>query len=460
MQPLQRLHHQPQLIDAGLQARQVAAGQGRPVFLHRLDASARLRQHGRVIQAEARLLVVHRLVRLQAPGAAHGGECRRVSSRARGCQGTEKQQVLRQALGNERIAARQRRVLQQHARGRALDVGVDRQRARQGLEKAGAQLPEHGRMPRRRAARQSPAHGGQLGRRVPVGVPHDLEHAVIHAVAHRRAVRQGLRRWRQLRVGPAPGVGPQVGRVNAVGAGQLLDLAKLREQAQRRTRVLAQLALDKFDQRKTGFLERGRSRLRAGLRLRGETLGSRFHAAHHLRRHGLPHHVERAGHLVQLLPRRTQLAGIDRGQVDPARMLGLMGKTPQRLGGRLDRLARFIKDPGQRPQVARRHGRSEGVFSEAVGDHGSMHSNTLFKSRECGWRCNASDVQSRGPSARRTAWGQLISVIHGVARHPQPMRPKAPEGRGAGHASDRRGRGIPGQERCPRTVGGETSRSE
>ena len=193
--------------------------------------------------------------------------------------------------------------------------------------------------------------------------------------------------------------------MNAVGARQFLHLPKLREQAQRRTRALAQLALDEFDQRETGFLQRGGGRLGAGFGLRSKALGRRLHAAHHVRRHGLSHHVERAGHLMQLLPRRAQLAGIDRGQIDPAGMLGLVGKTPQRLGGRLDRLARFIKDPGQRPQVARGHGRSGGVFSEAVGDHGSMHSNTLFKSREWGWRWRACDVEPQRPRATPNSLG-------------------------------------------------------
>ena len=53
-----------------------------------------------------------------------------------------------------------------------------------------------------------------------------------------------------------------------------------------------------------------------------------------------------------------------------------------------------------------------------------------------------------------------MSVIHGVARHPQGMKRKEPNGRGAGQASDRRGRGFPGQGRCPLEGVGGTSRSE
>ena len=51
-------------------------------------------------------------------------------------------------------------------------------------------------------------------------------------------------------------------------------------------------------------------------------------------------------------------------------------------------------------------------------------------------------------------------AISGAARHPQRMKPKEPNGRGAGQASDRRGRAWPAHWRCPLEGVGETSRSE
>jgi hypothetical protein len=94
----------------------------------------------------------------------------------------------------------------------------------------------------------------------------------------------------------------------------------------------------------------------------GEALHRRLHAAQHLRRHRLPDHLERAGHLVQLLARGAQLAGIHRGEIDPARMLGLAGEAAQGLGGGLHGLARSSStqarapDPGRDGQLGGRFG--------------------------------------------------------------------------------------------------------
>jgi hypothetical protein len=78
------------------------------------------------------------------------------------------------------------------------------------------------------------------------------------------------------------------------------------------------------------LLEHGRGGLGAGLGTGGEALDRRL-MPRHLRRHRLPDHLQRAGHLVQLLARNAQLAGIQRGEIDPARMLGLVGEAAQAL---------------------------------------------------------------------------------------------------------------------------------
>ena len=66
----------------------------------------------------------------------------------------------------------------------------------------------------------------------------------------------------------------------------------------------------------------------------------------------------------------------------------------------------------------------------------------------------------RGRNANKACHVLLSeSVIHGAAPHPSGMKPKEPSGRGAGQASDRRGRGFPGHGDASLGVG-ETSRSE
>ena len=136
MQLVERLGHQAELIHARLGTRHVAAREGRPVFLDRLDAPARLRQHRRVVQAESGLVVRRCDVAIQGPGATHGMENGRRNTLLWLGLGAKEQQILSQALRHALIATRQRCVLKQDARRSPLGVNIHRQqRLGQGLEK-------------------------------------------------------------------------------------------------------------------------------------------------------------------------------------------------------------------------------------------------------------------------------------------------------------------------------------
>ena len=136
VQAAQRIGHKAELVHAALEPRQIAARQARPCFLERVNAAARLRQHRRVKQAEDGCLVIDRLAVLQAPCRADGFQHRGFFALRLGLR-AEKQQILREPFGNGMLASRQRGVLNQNARGRALDIHVRLEQAMpQCLEKA------------------------------------------------------------------------------------------------------------------------------------------------------------------------------------------------------------------------------------------------------------------------------------------------------------------------------------
>jgi hypothetical protein len=103
-----------------------------------------MRQQQRVEAAELLDRVVDRSLVAQAPGAPHLAQRRDFVVRGRHGLGAEEEQILSEPLGHHRIAAaRQGGVLQQHARGCAFHIDVDRQQRRaQRLEEAGRERPE------------------------------------------------------------------------------------------------------------------------------------------------------------------------------------------------------------------------------------------------------------------------------------------------------------------------------
>jgi hypothetical protein len=114
-----------------------------------------------------------------------------------------------------------------------------------GLEERAGHLPQ-GRQPAvgsggcACAGGQSSKQLAQCARGGPVGLAHQGQGLGFDLGAQRRVGR--ARRGAGIDVDdtPLPVVRPQVGRVNAIGAGQFLHRAVLREQCQRRNRLVGQ----------------------------------------------------------------------------------------------------------------------------------------------------------------------------------------------------------------------------
>ena len=289
--------------------------------------------------------------------------------------GTKEQQILSQALRHALIATRQRCVLKQDARRSPLGVNIHRQqRLGQGLEKRCCELPEHRWLARGFALGQPQADETDFRRGVDIAVLHDLQHALIETTAHFWRVAQRLGCGRCSWVHPAPRNHPQVGRVDAIRAGHLLHLPELRKQAHGRAWPLAELRLQVLDQCEPGTLQRVCRLLSAFFGMQHELLNRALHAANHLCRHRLAHHVQRAHHLVQLLARHAQLAGVHRRQINTAGRLCVVRETLEGFGGRFDRLARFVQNPRQWPQVCHGGCALGADLGLVVHHHDFMHS--------------------------------------------------------------------------------------
>jgi hypothetical protein len=192
VQLLQRFGQLADAFDALAQTAHVAAGQGGPAFLGRLDALAGLRQHGGIESTELFGDVVDRAFAGDAPRLAHGAQGGGFVARAGHGLRHEEQQVLRQAFGDDVIATRQRRVLHEHAGRGALHEDVRRrQRQAHRLEECRGQCPEAAYARRRGPARQSDADLLQAARRGVVAALDHLEQFAVELGPHGRVVDQG-----------------------------------------------------------------------------------------------------------------------------------------------------------------------------------------------------------------------------------------------------------------------------
>jgi hypothetical protein len=85
-------------------------------------------------------------------------------------------------------------------------------------------------------------------------LPHQVERARLDLAAQ-HGVSRARRDVFGRDVAPLPVVRPQVGRVDAVGAGQFLHRAVLRKQRQRRHRLAGQLTCQVVEQGERGLLD-------------------------------------------------------------------------------------------------------------------------------------------------------------------------------------------------------------
>ena len=398
-QLLQRFADQRKLFRQACEPVHLAAGHGRPRFLRGRDALARLRHHGRVEAPEHADAVVGRRVVHQTVSLTRGGQPRCLAAVARrGTLGAEKQQVLSEPLRDLGVAAFKDAELRQQPRrhtlaehveaeqavglrfedGRGeLPQGRDLQVLRTGAE-AGADVAHAARRRHRFGAAQK---GQQLG----------FERGVGHGVG---LARRGVYVDRQL--APVPVDKPQVGGVDAVGAGRLLDRAVLREQGQRRDRLAGQHAPEVIEQRERSALEVVNDAGGQPLRLADEALHGRLAGTQHRRRCRQRDQLQRAHALVNLGARAAQHGRVDGVDVGAGQRLGVSDETPQRLVRCFQRAAQFFVNPGQGAQVIARLDRGR-VRAGVRGRVGHRFRLLVWLNREQGAAATASGrVAARG----------------------------------------------------------------
>ena len=143
---------------------------------------------------------------------------------------------------------------------------------------------------------------------------------------------------------------------------QFQHVAVLRKQRHRRRIFPLEHTFEVFDQSEAGLFYLVDSIIAAKLGPLHKPLGECLHGAQHLGRCGLTHHLEGANGLMKLLPCDAQLTRIQRGQIRPARQLGVPHKSLQGACRTIQRFAQLVQNPGQWPQVTSRHfmGASQG----------------------------------------------------------------------------------------------------
>jgi hypothetical protein len=183
------------------------------------------------------------------------------------------------------------------------------------------------------------------------GLAHQGQHQAFHAAAGLFVGVDGLRAGVGGQLLPHPVDLPQVGRVHAVGTGNLLHSAVLREQHHRRHRLAGELAADEIEQRERGLFDRLHRRHVQQRRFADQALHGRFARAQHVghRRHA--HELERAHALVQLRARGAQHGRIDGVDVRGTRGVGFFQITAQRLVRVFERTAQLAVHPRECAQV-------------------------------------------------------------------------------------------------------------
>ncbi len=256
MQSHHRLGHCRKLVCRGFEPVRVPTSQGRPGLGRRRNAFSRLHQQRRVKPAELRRCVVKGLGPGKPVDLTHRNQTCGLGSGRWHRLGTVEQEVLREPINHAWLTARQRRVLRNDARRRALDVNIGRaQTVGDSLEKSRADLPKHPRFGLPGGRRQTKADIGHCPGSLCVTGTHDLQHRLVDPRAHARAIGQRRHRLRQRRVDPAPLKGPKIGRMNPVPADQLQDIAVLGKQGHGRRIFPFEHALEVFRQGKAGTLD-------------------------------------------------------------------------------------------------------------------------------------------------------------------------------------------------------------
>ena len=379
-QLLQRITHQRKLLGQAGHAVHLTAGHGRPRILGHRHAFLGQGQQGRVEATQSRRLVVRRrLTFSQAPDLAHRRQARRlVLGGGHGRMAAEKEQVLRETIGQVALAAHGHAQLGQQARRQALGVDIaDQQPTGLRFQHGRGELPERGELA---ALRQLAGASGQIGTQVTharqralrcsgAAVAHQREHQRFHRAA--RFVIGSPRLGRSIRrqLAPLPIDVPQVGRVHAVCTRELLRGPVLREQGHRRHGLAGQLPREEIQQAEGHlFHSLDRSGVHGG-GLGHHALHGHFGSAQHRGGSGQAYQFERANTLVDLVARAAQHRGVHHVDIRVTQGFSFLQVAAQRFVGVFKRTAQLAVDPGQGAQVfARRF-----VVALALGFHRVLH---------------------------------------------------------------------------------------
>ena len=379
-QLLQRITHQRELLAQRADAVLLAAGHGRPGVLGHGHALLGQRQQCRVETAQPRCLVVRGGLRVcQPPGLAHGRQARCLVLGGGHCGVVaEEEQVLRQAIRKFALAAHAHAQLGQQARRQALGVYVaGQQPAGLRFQHGRGQLPEGGDL---RVAGQLARPGTQVGAQVThagqrdlggrsTAVTHQRQHQGLHRPARVLVGRAWRSRWVCRQLAPLPLHLPQVGRMHAVGTGQLLRRPVLREQCHRRDGLAGELPRQEVQQAERHMLhglDRGDGHQR---RLGHHLLHGHFRRAQHMGRFRQADEFEGADALVDLIARVAQHRRVHHVDIRSAQRFGFLQVAAQRLVGVFQCTAQFAVDPGQGAQVIARRI----VAALALGFHLVLH---------------------------------------------------------------------------------------
>ena len=359
VEPADRIAHQREGLAQMQHALRVAGRSRIPGLLGGLQATARLQHQRRITPAVERLVIADQRLGHQMPGGMDRTQPRRRLRLGRPGTRAVEQQILGQTVGQVRIALDAAAQLRHHPRGAALDIQVGRQqRQRPGLEEGRGQPPQRllmacaGRAQHRALARQR-------GRGARMVLAHQHQQRLLEARQLRRVGRLHQRR-RHLDRGrqrmPLPVAPPQIGRMNALGAGQLQQRAPLREQPDRLHRLAGELARQEVEQREQRLLDRLDAGAVQALRPRHEALHQLLGRTHHQRGLRQVDQLERAGALMDLLAGLAQDGRIDIVEVRAVGLADLAQVAAQRLLGRLQRAAQLVMDPGKCAEIVGRGG--------------------------------------------------------------------------------------------------------
>ncbi|KAK6023635.1 ATPase/histidine kinase/DNA gyrase B/HSP90 domain protein [Ostertagia ostertagi] len=219
----------------------ITLGRAGPAFLGRQHAALGLGDPGRVDAAEARILVVTGQLLGEAIDLVHRGQAR-AGALGDAALCAEEQQVLRKAIAGRigLVTLAHAAQLVQQLGTEALGVGVTADELEGlALEHRSGELPQRTAIARRQRGCQAGTQARQVGRMRRAGLAHVTQQRRLERRAHgfRGARRDALF---QRQAAPGPVVLPQVRRVDALHAVELLQRAVARVQRQGRGLVAGQ----------------------------------------------------------------------------------------------------------------------------------------------------------------------------------------------------------------------------